>query len=65
MKSKKTKKKQRKEEEEKENKEERRGRNECRERRYILQSETNIYWSAVPARPSGTIRLTANWSVGQ
>jgi hypothetical protein len=38
---------------------------ECRDRRYILQSETDIYWSAGPARPSDTSRLIASWSVGQ
>jgi hypothetical protein len=38
----------------------RRRNKECRERRYILQSETDIYWSAVPARPSDAIRLTAS-----
>lgn len=43
----------------------RRRNKECRERRYILQSETDIYWSALPARPSDTIRLTASWSLGQ
>ena len=43
----------------------RRRNKECRERLYILQSETDIYWSAVATRPSDTIRLTASWSVVQ
>jgi len=43
----------------------RRRNKECRERRYILQSETDIYWSAMAARPSDTVGLTAGWGVGQ